>query len=92
MRLFSSISRIGVFNMAGRYRGDREIKANPLNREEADYRASLIEQDAERFAKMVGYEKDKQYALDVAMRVADEIMQDIKPQRVSANVLDSEVL
>jgi hypothetical protein len=55
-----------------RYRGDKEIKANPHNREEVDYRNMLVEQDAERFAKMVGYEKDKRYALDVAMRVADD--------------------
>jgi hypothetical protein len=71
-----------------RYRTDKDIKADPRNQEERDYRASLIEQDAERFAKMAGYEKDKQYALDVAMRVADEIMQEMRPQRVSTNVLD----
>jgi hypothetical protein len=74
--------------MAGRYRLDREIKANPLNREEVNYRNMLVEQDAEKFAKMVGYDKDKRYALDVALRVADEIMQEIRPQRVSTNVLD----
>lgn len=74
--------------MASRYRGDREIKANPLNREEADYREMLVSADAEKFAKMVGYEKDKQYALDVAMRVADEIMQETRPQRVPNNISD----
>jgi len=75
-----------------RYRTDKDIKADPRNREERDYRQMLVEQDAEKFARMAGYDKDKQYALDVAMRVADEIMQEIRPQRVSTNFLGSEVL
>jgi hypothetical protein len=72
--------------MANRYRLDKEIKADPLNKEERDYRQMLVDQDAEKFSKMVG--PDKRYALDVALRVADEIMQEIRPQRVSTNVLD----
>lgn len=75
-----------------RYRTDKNIKQKPQNPEERAYRAMLVDQDAERFAKMVGSDKDKEYALDVAMRVANELMQEIRPQHVSTNVLDSEVL
>jgi hypothetical protein len=73
-----------------RYRTDKDIKADPHNQEERDYRQMLVDQDAEKFSRMVGGDKDKQYALDVAMRVADEIMHEL-PQRISANVLVSEV-
>jgi hypothetical protein len=72
--------------MASRYRLDKDIKANPLNREEVDYRNMLVDQDAEKFSKMVG--SDKQYALDVALRVADEIMHETRAQRGPTNVLD----
>jgi hypothetical protein len=73
-----------------RYRTDIDMKANPLNKEERNYRQMLLETDAERVYKTLGAERDKQYALEVAMRVADELMEEIRPQqRVSTNILAS---
>jgi hypothetical protein len=74
-----------------RYRTDKDLKTDPQNREEADYRNMLVEQDAEKLLKVVG--SDKRYAMDVILRAAKELTNDVRPQNVSTDVSDdSEVL